>query len=55
MTDKKLKVGLVGCGHLGKIHCKLLNNIGEENPNITFAEFSIPIKRKRRRFQGCTR
>jgi predicted dehydrogenase len=37
MTDKKLSVGLVGCGHLGKIHCKLLNNIAEENPNVTFA------------------
>lgn len=37
MTSKILRVGLVGCGHLGKIHCKLLNNIGEENPNVVFA------------------
>jgi predicted dehydrogenase len=36
MTDKKLNIGLVGCGHLGKIHCKLLAQIASENPGITF-------------------
>lgn len=37
MKNRKLKIGLAGCGHLGRIHCKLLNEISVKNSNITFA------------------
>ena len=34
--DKKLNIGLAGCGHLGSIHCKLLNEIASQNPDYHF-------------------
>lgn len=37
MANKNINVGLIGCGHLGKIHCKLLNAIASENENVKFA------------------
>lgn len=36
MNEKKINIGLAGCGHLGSIHCKLLNIISKENENIIF-------------------
>jgi predicted dehydrogenase len=36
MNEKKINVGLTGCGHLGSIHCKLLNLISKEKENIIF-------------------
>jgi predicted dehydrogenase len=33
----KLKVGLIGCGHLGKFHAKNISEISKENPNIVFS------------------
>lgn len=35
MTQKSLNIGLIGCGHLGKIHCRLLSAIASEHTNIT--------------------
>ncbi|MCI0449195.1 MAG: Gfo/Idh/MocA family oxidoreductase [Chlorobi bacterium] len=32
-----ISVGLAGCGHLGKIHCKLLNEISSGNNSVNFA------------------
>ncbi|MBZ0203843.1 MAG: Gfo/Idh/MocA family oxidoreductase [Ignavibacteria bacterium] len=32
-----LKIGLAGCGHLGKIHCRLLNELSVNNPAYKFA------------------
>jgi predicted dehydrogenase len=37
MTNKKLNIGLAGCGHLGKIHCRLLNEIVRENSSVFFS------------------
>lgn len=34
--DKQLNIGLAGCGHLGSIHCKLLNEIASQNPDYHF-------------------
>lgn len=36
MSEKKINAGLTGCGHLGSIHCKLLNLIASENDSVTF-------------------
>jgi predicted dehydrogenase len=36
MNEKLLKIGLAGCGHLGKIHCKLLKEISAKDPGIHF-------------------
>src|SRR4030095_2660972 len=36
MKDKTLNIGLIGTGHLGKIHCKLLNEIAKNNPLVKF-------------------
>ncbi len=32
----KIKAAIIGCGHLGKIHSKLLKQISEENSNVEF-------------------
>ncbi|NOS86719.1 MAG: Gfo/Idh/MocA family oxidoreductase [Ignavibacteria bacterium] len=37
MSTKKLNVGLTGCGHLGKIHCRLINEIAQNDTNVFFA------------------
>ena len=37
MDKKILKTGLAGCGHLGKIHCRLLNEISLNDKSITFS------------------
>jgi predicted dehydrogenase len=37
MDEKTINTGLIGCGHLGKIHCRLLNQIASEKQNIKFA------------------
>jgi predicted dehydrogenase len=37
MDSTKIIVGLVGCGHLGSIHCSLLDEIASQNNSITFA------------------
>jgi predicted dehydrogenase len=34
---KKLNIGLVGCGHLGNIHARLLNDIHTGNDSVNFA------------------
>lgn len=36
MKQKKLNIGLAGCGHLGSIHAKILNNICSAKTNISF-------------------
>lgn len=36
MANKKINTGLIGCGHLGKIHCRLLSHISQENPGVIF-------------------
>ena len=36
MTYNKLNIGVVGCGHLGSIHCKLLKEISESERRINF-------------------
>lgn len=36
MENKKLNIGLAGCGHLGKIHAKLLNEITANSGNTFF-------------------
>jgi predicted dehydrogenase len=36
MKSSKISVGVAGCGHLGSIHCKLLNAICSGNPQINF-------------------
>jgi predicted dehydrogenase len=36
MGHNQIRVGLIGCGHLGKIHCKLINEICKENDKIRF-------------------
>ncbi len=36
MSTKSLNIGLTGCGHLGKIHCRLINEIARENNNVVF-------------------
>lgn len=36
MKNKVLNIGLVGCGHLGKIHCKLLNEIAGKKNSLNF-------------------
>lgn len=33
MDNSKLKIGLTGCGHLGSIHAKLINEICKESPD----------------------
>jgi len=35
-VDKKLNIGLAGCGHLGSIHCKLLKELSEQNFDYKF-------------------
>ncbi len=37
MDSKKLNIGLVGCGHLGSIHAKLLNKICSASSYLNFA------------------
>ncbi len=37
MTTKKLNIGLTGCGHLGKIHCRLINEIVKNDAGINFS------------------
>lgn len=34
--NKTLNIGIVGAGHLGKIHCKLLNQIADGDASIKF-------------------
>lgn len=36
MTKKILKLGLTGCGHLGKIHCRLIKEIASSNQHVEF-------------------
>jgi predicted dehydrogenase len=36
MKKNKLNIGLAGCGHLGNIHAKLLNNICSKNNSLSF-------------------
>ncbi len=36
MKNKILKIGLTGCGHLGKIHSRLINEISKANTNYMF-------------------
>jgi len=36
MKTNKINAGVAGCGHLGSIHCKLLNAISSENPKVSF-------------------
>ena len=36
MKNKVLNIGLAGCGHLGKIHCKLLNEIAGKKNSLNF-------------------
>ena len=37
MNEGLIKIGLAGCGHLGKIHCKLLKEITGKDPRIKFS------------------
>lgn len=37
MSTKRLNIGLTGCGHLGKIHCRLINEITKNDAGIKFA------------------
>lgn len=37
MINNTLNIGLVGCGHLGKIHCRLLSEISAGNAALNFA------------------
>lgn len=37
MSTKKLSIGLTGCGHLGKIHCRLINEIAKNDAGINFS------------------
>jgi predicted dehydrogenase len=47
MTFKNLNIGLVGCGHLGGIHAKLIKEICHDNNSLSFAGiYDIdPVKR----------
>ncbi len=36
MNNNTINIGLVGCGHLGKIHCRLLSEISADNPMFEF-------------------
>jgi len=36
VTNKVLNVGVVGCGHLGSIHCRLLKAISENDRKVNF-------------------
>ncbi len=36
MEKRKLNIGLVGCGHLGKIHCRLLNELSGKDSSLNF-------------------
>lgn len=36
MDNKLLNIGVAGCGHLGKIHCRLLSEISKENSSVNF-------------------
>ncbi len=37
MEKTELKIGLAGCGHLGKIHCKLISALAADNSSLKFA------------------
>lgn len=37
MSTKRINIGLTGCGHLGKIHCRLINEIAQNDTNVFFA------------------
>jgi predicted dehydrogenase len=37
LNNKTLVIGLAGCGHLGKIHVKLINDLVKTNNNLKFA------------------
>lgn len=37
MNAKKLNIGLAGCGHLGKIHTRLLNEIASNDKRVKFS------------------
>lgn len=37
MSTKRLNIGLTGCGHLGKIHCRLIKEIAQNDTKIFFA------------------
>jgi len=37
LSTEKLNLGLTGCGHLGKIHCRLINEIAQNDQSINFA------------------
>jgi len=36
MSNNRLNIGLIGCGHLGSIHSKLINEISKNNGSVTF-------------------
>jgi len=36
LADKNLNIGLAGCGHLGKIHTRLISEIAKTDPHIKF-------------------
>ena len=36
LEEKRLNIGLAGCGHLGKIHSKLINEITLTDPRVNF-------------------
>lgn len=36
MANKKINIGLAGCGHLGKIHCRLINEIAASDERVIF-------------------
>jgi len=37
LSTKRINIGLTGCGHLGKIHCRLINEIAQNDTNVFFA------------------
>ncbi len=37
MSKKILRVGLAGCGHLGRIHCRLINEIASVDQHVNFS------------------
>lgn len=46
MNTNKLNAGIIGCGHLGSIHCRTLKNISSSNSNINFTGiFDIDINK----------
>lgn len=47
MPDTKLNIGLVGCGHLGSVHARIIKELSLENRTLNFTGvFDIDSKRK---------